>query len=64
MPMKPTTVHTFDLGKYFPELGPYGEWEDAKMANFKEYHHVVKIDRCPTATGGTILLVDGYKKGV
>jgi len=58
-------VHTYDLGKFFPETGySYSEWEDRKLAEFKQNFNVLKIDRCATATGGYVLLVDGYKRGV
>lgn len=53
---------TYDLGKWFPELGPYDAWEVEKLREFAKRHVILKVDQCDTHTGGVLLLVDGYKK--
>ena len=56
-------MYTFDLGKWHPELGPYGDWEDRKLVDFVKNYVIIKIERVALDTGGTLLLVDGHRKG-
>lgn len=53
---------TFELGKWHPELGAYDDWEVEKLREFAKDHIILTVDPCSLSTGGTLLLVEGYKK--
>ena len=55
-------LNTYDLGKWHPELGPYRDWEERKLAEFCKDYVVVDIDQCSLPTGGMLLLVNGHPK--
>lgn len=53
-------IQSFDLGRWFPELGDYKKWEAQQIQRFKENHVLTKEDACDTHTGGVLLVVEGY----
>lgn len=56
------TIATYDLGKWYPENGPYAEWEVNRLREFVKDHIIMSVDRCDLPSGGSLLLVDGYEK--